>query len=106
MFEIDPIIVIDLAIVIVAIVTLWYSIRLMVVLDHVRNYGWWTVLPIVLLYGVMNRTVVLLTEIGYTPYSPEFLSAMILPLWVGLLIYVRGLYSSAHDLKELQRVKE
>lgn len=106
MFEIDPIVVIDLAVVITAIVTLWYSVRLMLILDHLRTIGWWMILPIVMLYGVINRFVVLLSAMGYVPYSSEFISAMILPLWIGLLIYAHGLYKSACDLKELQRVKE
>ena len=106
MFEIDFVLIVNTAVVITALVTLWYSIHLISAVDHTREVGWWTVLPIVILYGVIHRTIVLATTIGFTPCPPEWISAMILPLWVGLLIFVRGLYGSATELKELQRSKE
>lgn len=106
MYGIDAIAILNVMVVVTALITLWYSIHLMAELDHTRVIGWWTVLPIVILYGVLNRVAVLMCSLDYPPISPELISAMILPLWIGLLIFVRGLYQSARELKELQRVKE
>ena len=106
MFEVNMVVLLNLIVVVTSIITLWYSIHLMAVVDHSRKFGWWSVLPVVILYGVINRVAVLICSTGYSPVSSEWISAMILPLWIGLLVFVRGLYNSAYDLKEMQRIKE
>ena len=99
------IVVIDTIIVIIGFFICYYSIKLVTCLNTGFKNGWWTVLPLIFIYALINRIVVL----GLAAHNylyPNSLSDLVFDavaasqiiFWIGALVFVVGLYTAAKTM--------
>lgn len=89
-----PIIVLNITIVVCVAITFILSLFLMKILtgDQVK-LGWWVALPFVLGWAIINRILILAGNVDYLPEeAAPWVPALQIIFWVGLVIFLYGLY--------------
>lgn len=65
--------------------------------------GWWIFLPVVLSYALVLRIVQLLIYIGMISDPQNIIPAFYIVFYIGLVIFIYGLYSATCDLIKVRR---
>ncbi len=89
----------DAIIIVMAIVATWLSVRLVCIVNRgMARTGWWTILPLVLAFAVVNRVLTLLTIVGVIDDSLGMIPASMLVFWIGLAVFIRGMVTAAYEI--------
>ena len=96
---------INFAIIIVVIVGTYFSIKLLQKVSRggLISMGWWAVLPVVLIYSCILRVVQFLIRLGVIDDPYEIAPALFLIFYIGLVIFIYGLYKVTCDLIRIGR---
>jgi hypothetical protein len=85
----------NILVVLVGLMTIYCSIRLAVILNSKFPNIWWIICPILVVWGVMNRfLIVMFYDTGYV----EEIAALNLVWWVGITILIRQIRIVAEDI--------
>lgn len=86
----------DGIVIILAIFVCYYSIKLVDCLNSGFKTGWWTLLPLIFIYALINRFIVFLLAIEILPSGwSEAVSSLQIIFWIGAFIFMIGLYRAA-----------
>ena len=85
----------NLSIVFIGVITIYCSIRLSIALNRISPSKWWYVCPALIIWGVVNRLLVFIFADSPNLYM---LSAMNLPWWMGITIFVHEVRVAAEKL--------
>jgi hypothetical protein len=95
----DLLVSINVIALILALIILYYSVRLITILRSNYRIGWWTALPLIFAYMCLNRATVLLISMGQLPLEwSQFAAASTIIFWIGMAIFIHGLYQEAHQM--------
>lgn len=89
--------ILNILIVIVGCMTIYCSIRLANVLMAIKPNIWWYVCPMLVIWGVGNR--LLIVMFYGTPWVDE-IAALNLPWWVGITIFIRQVRIATEKMVE------
>jgi hypothetical protein len=99
------IVLVDFFIIIIGIFVCYYSIKLVECLNTGFKSGWWIALPLIFMYGLINRVVVFALALHnylYPNALPDILfdavAASQIVFWVGALVFVVGLHDAAKKM--------
>jgi uncharacterized membrane protein len=89
----------DLIIIATAVIATWLSVRLICIVNRgMARTGWWTILPFVLAYAVINRILTLMVLLGWIQDPLDVLPASMVVFWVGFAVFMYGIVDAAYEI--------
>lgn len=90
----------DAAIVVLTILASWYSYKLIKATGTAgAQFGWWTILPAVMVYAAIIRTITLLCAMGLI--CDDIQDIMVIAMfvfWAGITVFLFGMCKATHEI--------